>query len=146
MFILGHHTSLPMLDWDLHAEQDKASGEDGSALASPQKKAVEGYQMAVSLNIQDVILMEASEEHYVETVPVTEPVDEPEFVRGCLQISARNLSVRNYPSRQPPSSSDYARDSPSAHSSTPVAGEWEVWLETMVVWWRVYAHIVIAHE
>ncbi|KIJ40502.1 hypothetical protein M422DRAFT_256463 [Sphaerobolus stellatus SS14] len=54
-------------------EQDKASGEDGSALASPQKKAVEGYQMAVSLNIQDVILMEASEEHYVETVPVTEP-------------------------------------------------------------------------
>ncbi|KIJ25460.1 hypothetical protein M422DRAFT_273600 [Sphaerobolus stellatus SS14] len=67
-------------------------------------------------------------------------------VRGRLQISARNLSVRNYPSRQAPSGSDSARDSPSAHSSTPVAGKWEVWLETVVVWWRVYAHVVIAHE
>ncbi|KIJ51405.1 hypothetical protein M422DRAFT_244580 [Sphaerobolus stellatus SS14] len=53
MFILGHHTLLPVLDRDLHAgdfvvvtftvswykwrkpEQDKASGKDGSALASP---------------------------------------------------------------------------------------------------------------
>ncbi|KIJ50629.1 hypothetical protein M422DRAFT_245261 [Sphaerobolus stellatus SS14] len=61
-------------------EQDKASGKDGSALASPQKKAAEGYRMAVSLNIQDVILMEASEEHIVETVPVTEPADEPELI------------------------------------------------------------------
>ncbi|KIJ25146.1 hypothetical protein M422DRAFT_273922 [Sphaerobolus stellatus SS14] len=67
-------------------------------------------------------------------------------MEGRLQISARNLSVRNYPSRQAPSGSDSARDSPSTHSSTPVAGEWEVWLETMVVWWRIYAHIVIAHE
>ncbi|KIJ25182.1 hypothetical protein M422DRAFT_273892 [Sphaerobolus stellatus SS14] len=69
-----------------------------------------------------------------------------ESVRGRLQISARNLSVRNYPSRQAPSGSDSVRDSPSAHSTTPVAGEWEVWLETVVVWWRVYAHVVIAHE
>ncbi|KIJ53124.1 hypothetical protein M422DRAFT_242237 [Sphaerobolus stellatus SS14] len=67
-------------------------------------------------------------------------------VRGRLQISARNLSVWNYPSRQAPSGSDSARDSPSTHSSTPMAGEWEVWLETMVAWWRIYAHIVIAHE
>ncbi|KIJ54135.1 hypothetical protein M422DRAFT_241390 [Sphaerobolus stellatus SS14] len=98
MFVLGHHTLLPVLDWDLRAgdfvvvtftvswykwrkpEQDKASGKDGLALASPQKKAVEGYRMAVSLNIQDVILMEASEEHIVEMVPVTEPVDEPELM------------------------------------------------------------------
>ncbi|KIJ27492.1 hypothetical protein M422DRAFT_271349 [Sphaerobolus stellatus SS14] len=53
-------------------------------------------------------------------------------VRGRLQISARN-----YPSRQPPSGSDSVRDSPSTHSPTPVAGEWEVWLETVVVWWKV---------
>ncbi|KIJ50644.1 hypothetical protein M422DRAFT_245280 [Sphaerobolus stellatus SS14] len=45
-----------------------------------------------------------------------------------------------------PSGSDSTRDSPSAHSSTPVAGEWEVWLETVVAWGRVYAHVVIAHE
>ncbi|KIJ22474.1 hypothetical protein M422DRAFT_277084 [Sphaerobolus stellatus SS14] len=69
-----------------------------------------------------------------------------EAVRGRLQISARNLSVRNHPSRQAPSGSDSARDSPSTHSSTPVAGEREVWLETVVVWWRVYAHVVIAYE
>ncbi|KIJ34090.1 hypothetical protein M422DRAFT_263888 [Sphaerobolus stellatus SS14] len=56
--------------------------------------------------------------------------------QGTLLDSARNISVRNYPSRQTPSGSDSARDSPSAHSSTPVAGEWEVWLETVVVWWR----------
>ncbi|KIJ24444.1 hypothetical protein M422DRAFT_274772 [Sphaerobolus stellatus SS14] len=71
---------------------------------------------------------------------------EDDDVRGRLQISARNLSVRNYPSCQAPSGSDSARDSPSTHSSTPMAGEWEVWLETMVTWWRIYAHIVIAHE
>ncbi|KIJ53835.1 hypothetical protein M422DRAFT_242098 [Sphaerobolus stellatus SS14] len=46
-------------------------------------------------------------------------------VVGRLQISARNLSVRNYPLRQAPSGSDSAQDSPSTHSSTPVAGEWE---------------------
>ncbi|KIJ40854.1 hypothetical protein M422DRAFT_256015 [Sphaerobolus stellatus SS14] len=61
-------------------------------------------------------------------------------------LGSINLSVRNYPSRQPPSGSDSERDSPSTHSSTPVAGEWKVWLETVVVWWRVYAHVVIAHE
>ncbi|KIJ42954.1 hypothetical protein M422DRAFT_253745 [Sphaerobolus stellatus SS14] len=74
------------------------------------------------------------------------PAQQRTAVRGRLQISARNLSVRNYPSRQTPSGSDSARDSPSTHSSTPMAGEWEVWLETMVTWWRIYAHIVIVHE
>ncbi|KIJ24791.1 hypothetical protein M422DRAFT_274348 [Sphaerobolus stellatus SS14] len=76
---------------------------------------------------------------------VFNPANRPP-VRGRLQISAWNLSVRNYPPRQAPSGSDSVRDSPSTHSSTPMAGEWEVWLETMVAWWRIYAHIVIAHE
>ncbi|KIJ40628.1 hypothetical protein M422DRAFT_256314 [Sphaerobolus stellatus SS14] len=60
-------------------EQEKANGRDGSVLASAQKKAAEGYRMAVSLNIQNVILIEASEEHIMETVPITNPVDEPEL-------------------------------------------------------------------
>ncbi|KIJ26537.1 hypothetical protein M422DRAFT_272362 [Sphaerobolus stellatus SS14] len=98
MFVLCCHISLPVLDRDLHAgdsvivtftvswykwrkpEQDKANGKDGSTLVSPQKKAAEGYQMAVSLNIQDVILMEANEEHIMAIVPVTNPVDESELM------------------------------------------------------------------
>ncbi|KIJ32934.1 hypothetical protein M422DRAFT_265275 [Sphaerobolus stellatus SS14] len=67
-------------------------------------------------------------------------------VRGRSKISARKNSVWNYLSRQPPSGSNSVWDSPSAHSSTPVAGEWEVWLETVGAGWRVYVHIVIAHE
>ncbi|KIJ47579.1 hypothetical protein M422DRAFT_248573, partial [Sphaerobolus stellatus SS14] len=58
------------------------------------------------------------------------------LINAAVAISARNLSVRNYPSRQPPSGSNSVQDSPSAHLSTPVAEEWEVWLETVVVWWR----------
>jgi len=80
-FVLGRHQTLPLLDRDLteadfvlviftvgwyvwkRPQTDRVALRQSLTDTSPQKKAAEGYQTAISFNIQDVILLEAGSDH-----------------------------------------------------------------------------------
>ncbi|KIJ48486.1 hypothetical protein M422DRAFT_247836 [Sphaerobolus stellatus SS14] len=99
-FTLGGHHSLPTIDRDVRKgdfvivtftvnsctwkKMDKAkqhsSTSNGSS--SPQKKAAEGYMKCISMNIQDIIVLEAGEDKAFEEEIVNdnETGDEPQLM------------------------------------------------------------------
>ncbi|KIJ48483.1 hypothetical protein M422DRAFT_247833 [Sphaerobolus stellatus SS14] len=99
-FALGCHRSLPTIDRDIRKgdfvivtftvnsytwkkiDKDKQHGSASNGPSSPQKKAAEGYTKCVSMNIQDVILLDAGEQEAFEEEIVNdnETGDEPQIM------------------------------------------------------------------